>query len=150
MKYEHNDGFSGYDLAPLRAHKFLNNRSILLILLPPTEDAFMLHTKRAALATIIDKSAHLRQPVLPPNFEEFSWDVVEDQYIPRKSTQPSWPQQMKKSIACRCTKGCNRNCTCSRKGVPCYIGCQCTGTVEKCSQARYMAQFDQESSSEEE
>ena len=33
------DAFEDCDLAKLRAHKFLNNKSIMLKLLPPTEDA---------------------------------------------------------------------------------------------------------------
>ena len=54
------------------AHKFLNNRSTLLKLLPPTEDAFRLHVKRAAYATIIDKSAHIaRQDLHVPPAEDY-------------------------------------------------------------------------------
>ena len=54
------------------AHKFLNNRSTLLKLLPPTEYAFRLHVKRAAYATIIDKSAHIaRQDLHVPPAEDY-------------------------------------------------------------------------------
>lgn len=51
------DNFEESNLVKLRAYKFLNNRSTLLKLLPPTEDAFLLHLKWAGLATITDKNA---------------------------------------------------------------------------------------------
>ena len=54
-KADHSEDF---DLGKLRVYKFLNNRSTLLKLLPLTENAFDLHLRRAALATMIDKSAH--------------------------------------------------------------------------------------------
>jgi len=57
------DAFEDCDLAKLRAHKFLNNMSTMLKLLPPTEDAYLLHLQHAALATIIDCTCC--QPQLP-------------------------------------------------------------------------------------
>ena len=47
------DAFEDCDLAKLRAYKFLNSRSTMLKLLPPTEDAYLLHLQRAALATTV-------------------------------------------------------------------------------------------------
>jgi len=61
------------DLEPrseLRVHKFLNNKCTLLKLLPPTEDAFLLHVKRAALATLMDKTSHIARPELGP-YEDY-------------------------------------------------------------------------------
>jgi len=40
--------------------------------LPPTEDAYLLHPQRAALVTIIDKTAHIAKPQLPP-FVGYGW-----------------------------------------------------------------------------
>lgn len=60
------DHFEDSDLGTLRAYKLLNNKSTLLKLLPPTENAFLFHLKRAALATIIDKNADIAKPEIPP------------------------------------------------------------------------------------
>jgi len=37
----------------------------MLKLLPPTETVYLLHLQRAALATTIDKTAHVAKPQLP-------------------------------------------------------------------------------------
>jgi len=58
------EDFDRSNLANVRVYKFLNNKSTLLNLLPPTEDAFLQHLKRAALATLIDKSLHISKPSL--------------------------------------------------------------------------------------
>ena len=137
----------GSSLAEIRANKFLNNKSTLLKLLPPTEDAYMQHLKRAALATIIDKRAHVAKPVIP-SIEDYGWTVSGDKLTPVTSTTPLWPQKMAQSITCGCTKGCKGNCSCAKKQVACYIGCKCTGSLEKCSRARYLAQFAEISDSD--
>ena len=61
-----------YDLGKVRTYKFLNNRSTLLKLLPPSEHAFLEHLKRATYATIIDTKAHIAKPDISP-FTEFGW-----------------------------------------------------------------------------
>ena len=53
-------------------YKFLNSQSVLMKLLPPTEDAFLLHLNRAVYATIVDKNAHNPKPNLPP-MELYGW-----------------------------------------------------------------------------
>ena len=68
-KADHQEDF---DLGKLRVYTFLNNRSTLLKLLPPSEDAFEQHLKRAALATMIDKTAHIANPDLP-RFSDYGW-----------------------------------------------------------------------------
>ena len=60
------DIFEGYGLVKRRVYTFLNNRSTLLKLLPLTEKAYEQHLKRAALATAIDKSAHIYKPDVEP------------------------------------------------------------------------------------
>lgn len=141
------DEFKEPDLAKLRAHKFLNNRSTLLKLLPPTEDAFLLHLKRAALATLIDKTAHISKPPIPP-YQEYGWALEDGKLTPIASTSPAWPQSMTKAIACGCTKGCNKNCSCAKKNVACYIGCRCQGSAPKCSRVQYTATFESSDSSD--
>ena len=60
------DIFEGYDLVKRRVYTFLNNKYILLKVLPPTENAYEQHIKRAALATAIDKSSHIYKPNAEP------------------------------------------------------------------------------------
>ena len=81
-KADHSEDF---DLAKLRVYKFLNNRSTLLKLLPPTENAFGLHLKRAALAAIIDKTAHIAKPDIPC-FTEYGWSLSDGKAVPCPST----------------------------------------------------------------
>ena len=128
-KADHSEDF---DLAKLRVYKFLNNRSTLLKLLPPTEDAFDLHLKRAALATIIDKTAHIAKPDIP-SFTEYGWFLRDGNAAPCPSTMPAWPLSMDKAISCNCIKGCQKNCSCAKKAVPCYMGCRCQGLEARCS-----------------
>jgi len=61
----------------------------MLKLLPPAERACLLHVylQRAALATIIDKTAHVAKPQLPP-FVNYGWALES----PVLSTQSAWPQ----------------------------------------------------------
>ena len=105
-----------FDLGKLRVYKFLNNRSTLLKLLPPTEQAFDLHLRRAALATLIDKSAHIAMPDIPP-FTEYGWSLSDGIATPLASTEPAWPLTMKKVISCSCSKGCQKNCSCAKKEI---------------------------------
>lgn len=132
-----NDDFSGCDLSMLRTYKFLNSNSTLLKMLPPTVDTFNQHLYRSALATLIDKSAHLAKPNLPP-ISQYGWISAETEPIsPVPTTQPAWPVHMKKSISCGCTKGCKRNCSCGKKNMACYIGCRCRGSAHACSRKIY-------------
>ncbi len=128
-------------LTVFRAHKFLNNRSTILKLLPPTEGASILHLKRAALATLIDKLAHIHKPQLPL-FEEFGW-IAKDvtTFVPVTTSENAWPEEMARSISCTCAKGCGNRCSCVKKDVPCYIGCRCTGSQAKCSHVRHLAEI---------
>lgn len=133
------DTFKEFD--QLRAHKFLNSNNTALKMLPPTEDAFEHHLKRAAFATIIDKTAHLPKPELPDP-ADFGWTVHENKLVPTAMTKSPWPENISKGISCGCKKGCNRNCSCAKKSVQCYIGCKCKGLPETCSRAKYAAKLD--------
>ena len=127
------------DLSKLRAFKFLNNKSTLLRLLPPTEDSFRLHVKRAALATMIDKTAHIACPQIP-SWTDFGWALDGQHVSPVPSTNPSWPTYLNKTISCRCLKGCQKNCSCARNSVPCYIGCHCQAQSSKCTRVVVLEQ----------
>ena len=80
----------------LRAHKFLNNKSTLQKLLPPTENAFFHHLKRAALSTAVDKSAHIKKPQIP-TYDEYGWALKAEKLVSVTSTAPAWPELMTKT-----------------------------------------------------
>lgn len=128
------DEFSDTSLDAMRAYKFLNNRSTLLKLLPPTEDALLQHVRRAALATLTAKTSHIPNPTAVA-VSEYGWSLVDNKPVPVMSTQPAWPQEMKNAVSCRCNKGCTRNCSCTKNNIQCYVGCRCGGSVNRCRRA---------------
>jgi hypothetical protein len=145
-----NDDFTNSGLDELRACKFLNDRSTLLKLLPPTEDSFLQHVRRAALATLVDKSAHISKPNIPAH-TDYGWTLDGDKLLPIPSTKSAWPEQRTNAISCGCTKGCQRNCSCAKKEIACYIGCRCHGDDDKCSRVKYttiLSESDSTSSSD--
>jgi len=75
----------------------------MLKLLPPTEDAYLLHLQRAALATIVDKTVHVAKPQLPP-FVDYGWALEDGKLVPVQSTQAAGPQTITQAVACSCTK----------------------------------------------
>jgi hypothetical protein len=125
-------------IAEMRTQKFLNSRSSLLRIIPPTGPSFEQHVYRAAYATLVDKSAHIQQPDLPP-FTRYGWKLEEGVALPVTTTHPQWPDKMDMKMGCQCVKGCKVNCSCRKRGIACYIACKCTGSIEKCSHARIMA-----------
>ena len=106
--------------------------------LPPTEDAFMQHLKCAALATIIDKTAHQAEPNLP-SAEDYGWTLKDGIFVPITMATSSWPQDINKGISCGCktVPFCSKNCACGKQSVACYIGCKCKGSPSICSRAMH-------------
>ena len=111
-----------------------------------TECAYEQHIKRAALATAIDKSAHICNSNVEPR-EDYGWTVDNGYLMPVQSTHQALPQEMKHTIPCGCTKGCSRNCSCAKKNIACTLGCRCQGS-KKCGRARYTDAFDNISDSD--
>ena len=99
------DDFMGAELGKVRVYKFLNNISTQL--LPPTEDAFIQHLRRA----------HIGKPNIQP-CQVYGWTIDDGKFVPVLSTQPAWPQQMMKTISCGCSKVYNKNCSCNKKNIP--------------------------------
>ena len=120
-----------------------------MTLLSLTEDAFLLHMRRAALATLIDKTAHVSKPAIPP-YEEYGWVLDNGTPVPVVSTHSACPQQMTKTVSCGCTKGCNRNCSCAKNNIPCYISCRCQGSSKKCGRTMIAVRFGSSENSESE
>lgn len=108
--YTKNTEIIGSSLGKVRANKFLNDKSTLLKLLPPTEGAFLQHLKRSALATTIDKIAHIAKPIYP-SLHDFGWTVKDGDLVPIQTTEPLWPNEMTQSVSCKCKKGCKGNCS---------------------------------------
>lgn len=128
------DAFAGSSLATVGVYIFFNDIFTLLKLLPPSEGAFVEHLKRAARAVIIDKTAHISKPNIPP-LVEYGWMITDGKVEPVPSKEPTWPVEMTKTLSCGCTKGCIRNCSCARNN----IACRCHGSVDSCSRAKYNA-----------
>ena len=130
--------FEGSDLGKQRVYTFLNNKSTLLKVLPPTYSAYEQHIRRAALAY---------KPNVEP-CEDYGWTVDNGYLVPVQSTRQAWPQQMMHTIYCGCIKGCSRNCSCAKKNIACiYLGCRSQGS-KKCGRARYTTAFDSSSDSD--
>ncbi|KAG1674194.1 Protein CIP2A [Nymphon striatum] len=134
-------------LAELRAHKFLKSNATDLKRLPSTEDAFLLHLERSAYACIIDKTAHIANPVIPEP-TEYGWISEGDNMIPHQMRNPSWPADAAKATNCSCKKGCQRSCSCSKASRRCNIDCLCRGHPDTCKRAR-LQELENESSDEE-
>jgi hypothetical protein len=135
---KHGSTFTSFD--ELRAHKFLNNNSTSLSKLPPTEDAFYLHVKRASYVTIIDKTAHIAKPELPSP-QDYGWTMDGDVFSPIPMTKPAWPKDRSRGVSCGCLTLCKRNCSCGKKALPCFIGCICKGKPDTCNRARCALQL---------
>lgn len=124
--------------ATLRTQKFLSGSSGTLLGLPPTEDAFMQHIKRSALATLVSKAAHLAKP--PKwNYEAFGWlKNIDGDLEPLRLLSDPLPENLKAVVSCRCKRKCAGNCQCSKNNVACYSACACQGLVGTCSRAEYI------------
>ena len=136
------------DLAELRGHKFLKNKDTNLKKLPPTEDSFLLHLKRAAFATIIDKTAYIAQPELPRP-HDYGWTFPGERLTPLAMEKSPWPADAARGISCSCQKGCQKNCGCAAVNASCYIGCLCRGHRDTCCRTRYQEVLDIETSDSE-
>ena len=112
------------NLAQISATKFLQNKSVMMKMLPATEGAFLQHVLRAALADLIDKQSHVARPNFS-GYHEFGLIQHGNRFVPLMSLTPLWPVQMQQTLSCNCI----RNCPCAKRGVSYYIGCRCTGTI---------------------
>ncbi|KAG1657357.1 Phosphatidylinositol 4-kinase type 2-alpha [Nymphon striatum] len=122
---------------------FIASNATDLKRLPSTEDAFLLHLERSAYACIIDKTAHIANPVIPEP-TEYGWISEGDNMIPHQMRNPSWPADAAKATNCSCKKGCQRNCSCSNASRRCNIGCLCRGHPDTCKRARLQEELEQE------
>ncbi|XP_060776579.1 uncharacterized protein LOC132886053 [Neoarius graeffei] len=119
-------------LDALRAHLFVNIKGDMRCL-PPTEDAFLLHLRRALHQLAVCKRAHLVQPNHPAA-TEFGRQLVNGKLVPVMMLKEAKPSELKLSKYCNCKKSmCARGCSCARANVRCGIACLCTGDPNRCS-----------------
>ena len=94
--------------------------------LPPTQDALMQHTKRAAYqAGIWCTSDQIEQHV--PSPEYWGWTLAEDTWIPVWTKLPIAAQVCSELIKCGCKSknGCGSRCACKKAGWNCCELCSC-------------------------
>ena len=117
----------GGNLDALRAHLFVSLKGDMRCL-PPTEDAFLLHFRRALHQLAMCKRAHMVQPTYPAA-TDFGRQLVNGKLVATMMQKEAKPSELKHSKYCRCKKSmCARGCSCARATVKCGIACLCTGT----------------------
>ena len=105
------------------------------------ENVFDLHLRRATLATTIDKSAHITKPEIP-SFTEYGWSLTDGNAVSLASTEPARPLSLGKAISCSWIKGCQKNCSCVKKAIQCYLWCHCQGLETRCSRMTTWLQLE--------
>jgi len=122
----------GGTLDALRAHLFGNIKGDMRCL-PPTEDAFQLHLRRALHQLAVCKRAHLSEPTYPAA-TDFGRELASGKLVATMMLKEAKPTEFKRAKYCRCNKSkCARGCSCARANVKCVIACLCTGDPNKCS-----------------
>ena len=92
------DMFEGSDLGKHRVYTFHTHRVNSVEGPTAHGERYEQHVRRAALATAIDKSAHICKPNVE-QCEDYGWTV--------QSMRQAWPQHMMHTISCGCTTGCS-------------------------------------------
>ena len=95
--------------------------------MPPNQDSFDQHVKRASFQAHIWRNACEALLDLP-DITEYGWDVGEDERVTIKwMTLPPAPDSVLEFVNCKCTKGCeNRRCSCVKGNLKCTDACKCT------------------------
>ena len=97
--------------------------------IPPTLDALIQHTKRAALQAFIWNKCLERAPVIPQS-TEFGWKSIQSGFEPVWTTLPDVSSHCEELVSCSCKKRCSI-CKCVKQNLPCTQLCACEG---HCSQ----------------
>jgi hypothetical protein len=92
--------------------------------LPPTEDALLLHTKRAVFqAGIWSLSTETHQ--LLPSPQDFGWLKEDDGWLPIWITLPEISQSCRELVKCSCKGNCS-SCSCGKANIDCSPLCRCS------------------------
>ena len=112
-----------------RRELFCNGRAIDNM--PPTRDALLQHTKRAAfLGGFVWGSSLVPQMNLP----SFEWYGYKDDATPHWTNLPEASRGVRELVKCNCLKGCKGNCKCTQMNLQlnwrqkCTELCKCKGT----------------------
>jgi len=92
----------GGSLDALRAHLFGNIKGDMHCL-PPTEDAFQLHLRRALHQLAVWKRAHISQPTYP-TATDFGRELVNGYLVATMMKKEPKPAEYKRAKYCRCNK----------------------------------------------
>ena len=106
---------------------------------PPTADALLQHTKRAALqahiwTTCLDAVGNQCSP------SDWGWKEEDGVFQPVWCTQPEVSKHCRQLVACSCKRGCRGLCKCKRNQLSCSQLCQCEGL---CSGSVYNVAVDE-------
>lgn len=124
-------GFIHMDI--LRSHLFACSKADLRSL-PPTQDAFVLHAKRAIYQMILYKEAINGQINVPSptNYGRTIRDGMLMCVMMQKEAKPV-ALLSKRKVYCKCSDSkCLAGCRCKNARVDCTAGCLCTGDPERC------------------
>ena len=100
--------------------------------LPPTEDAFLQHLKRAQVQTQIWQTSHIaKQKRINPVGN--GWVLRDDKLEPKLMENDSAPVELRDIIHLFCKdKNCStRKCKCLASGLLCIDICECTDCKNK-------------------
>lgn len=95
--------------------------------LPPTEDAFLLHLRRANFQAYIWKNAD-KQFIEPPAITNHGWHMTDTGCTVTFSTLTPAPKDLQELTSCNCKSSQCRSsaCSCRKKGLVCTESCRCT------------------------
>ena len=142
------NGKEGEGLNYLRYKKFVHkatvSKSVVEVQsLPPTTSAARMHSFR----TYLQVQTWLGNELNPT---EWGWRMVENKYVPIKTTIAPAPERLLKVVKCSCKSNCDtRRCSCRKHGLACTEGCsECRGT--DCSNIEIVGNGDGDSDLDEE
>ncbi|CAG2202663.1 unnamed protein product [Mytilus edulis] len=94
--------------------------------LPPTSNAAQFHILRAfyQMKVWIGEDVNL-------NVKDWGWLIDGNMYLPVRSSLPPAPEELLKTIYCRCKCNCDtKRCNCRKHGLECSVACtECRGTT---------------------
>ena len=130
--YDPKDKFKVTSLNRLRV-RLAATRSMPIAKLPPCEDSFLQHVKRASWQTNIWTLAHQAKPDVPSPVGH-GWKLQDDIVVPVFLEGPTALDKMQ-DFFCGCMGNakCSTyvNCPCRRDGIGCSEVCRCEGE-EQC------------------
>ena len=111
-----------------KARQILFARRTNVKAIPPTRAALEQHVKRAVYqGGYVWGQSLVASPVLPPPTSWGWMKAVDNSYEPNWTTLPEASAACNELVACKCKKGCLRNCKCKKLALECTALCVCAG-----------------------